>query len=185
MVLSDNLDSLIFKENEVFNIINQSFLVQKTIHKVSDGAILDMICRKNGFSVQFFFFTVNLEPFKEIVIGRIECAQLRFQTIGKHTNLIKRKEIWNISYVIFQILVVGFLHLHNAVFQFNKHKRHTIDKDQDIWSSVVNLPLNPHLRYRCERIILRMLKVDQFYKIEIFLAISANGDFSMITNLSV
>ena len=145
MVLCDNLDSLIFKENEVFYIINESIFVKKTVNKISDGAILDIICCKNCFSVQFFFFTVNLEPFKEIVVGCIKCTKLCFQSIGKHTNLIERKEIRNISHVIFQILVVGFLDLNNAVFQFNKHKGHAIDKNKDIRSSIVDPTLNPHL----------------------------------------
>ena len=145
MVLCDNFDSLILKENEIFYIINQSIFVEKTVNKISDGAILNIIRSKNCFSVQFFFFAINFEPFKEIIVCSIKCTKLCFESIGKHTNLIERKEIRNISHVIFQILVVGFLNLHNTIFQFNEHEWHSIDEDKDIRSSVVDLTLNPHL----------------------------------------
>ena len=145
MILSDNLYSLIFKQYEILNIVNQSFLVKKTINEISDRAIINIISYKDSATIQFFFFAINLEPFKKIVVGCIKCTKLCFQSIRKNTNLIERKEIRNISHVIFQILVVGFFHLNNAVFQFNEYKWHTIDEDKDIRSSVVDLTLNPHL----------------------------------------
>ena len=185
MVLCDNFDSLILKENEIFYIINKSIFVEKTINKISDGAILDIIRSKNCFSVQFFFFAINFEPFKEIIVCSIKCTKLCFEPIGKHTNLIERKEIRNISHVIFQILVVGFLDLNNAIFQFNEHKRHAIDKNKDIRSAIIDLSLYPHLRYCSESVILRMLKVYQLNKIKIFFAIPTNCDFYIITNLPV
>ena len=81
----------------------------------------------------------------QAVINGVIQALNEYNPIGKHTNLIERKEIRNISHVIFQILVVGFLNLHNTIFQFNEHEWHSIDEDKDIRSSVVDLTLNPHL----------------------------------------
>ena len=185
MVFRNNLDRFILEENKVFYVVDKTILIEKTIYKVANGTITCITCILKCFTVKSFFFGFNLQPFKEEVISCIKGTQLGFKTVGEHTYLIECKKVWNILFVILQILVVCFLNLNNTVFEFNEHKGQTVYKDNDIRSSVIRLALYPHLRYSSKGIIGRSIKIDELYKIKVFLAILANGDFNTVAKLVI
>ena len=72
MVLGNNLNALIVKEYKVFDVIQQTFLAEKTINKVCDRKT--MFCYL--LTVKFLLFIVNTKPFKEELISSIPCSEL-------------------------------------------------------------------------------------------------------------
>ena len=120
-----------------------------------------------------------------MIVGGIECTESCFKTVGEHTYLVECKKVRNILLVVLQILVVCFLGLNNAVFEFDEHKGQTVYKDKNIRSSVIRLALYPHLRNSSKGVICRSIKIDELYKIKVFLAIFANGDFNSVAKLVV
>ena len=129
MILGDDLALLVAEHDEVFDVIDQALLAKQTVNEIPHGTLAN--CRRflDCFSVRMLFLGVHLQPLKEVVVSRIKGADSRFQPVGKDTDLIERKEIRNIPQIVFQINVIRFLHLDDAVFQLDEHHRQTVDED--------------------------------------------------------
>ena len=81
----------------------------------------------DGFAVDSLTLFL-LQPLKEIVKGSVKRTKTGFKAVGKHADLIERKEVGNVLDIAFQIFPIGFFHLDDAVFELDKHKGQTVYK---------------------------------------------------------
>ena len=81
MVFRDDLDILIIKNNEVFNIVDQPFFIEQAVDKISDGAVGNRLTFSQFLTVGGFIFILDFQPLKEMVIACAERAEPCFQTV--------------------------------------------------------------------------------------------------------
>ena len=96
MILCDDFDGLILKQDEVFNVIDQGFLVHQAVDEIVGGNTVFA----DGFAVDSLALLL-LQPLKEIVKGSVERTKPSFKTVGKHADLIKRKEVGDVLNIAF------------------------------------------------------------------------------------
>ena len=81
MVFRDDLDILIIKNNEVFNIVDQPFFIEQAVDKISDGAVGNRLTFSQLLTVGRLVFVLDFQPLKEMVIACAERAEPCFQTV--------------------------------------------------------------------------------------------------------
>ena len=81
MVFRDDLDILIIKNNEVFNIVDQPFFIEQAVDKISDGAVGNRLAFSQLLTVGSLVFILDFQPLKEMVIACAERAEPCFQTV--------------------------------------------------------------------------------------------------------
>ena len=81
MVFRDDLDILIIKNNEVFNIVDQPFFIEQAVDKISDGAVGNRLAFSQLLTVGRLVFILDFQPLKEMVIACAERAEPCFQTV--------------------------------------------------------------------------------------------------------
>lgn len=132
-----------------------------------------------------FLLGVHLQPLEEMIVGGVEGAEPCLQPVGQHADLIERKQVRDIPQVVLQVVVIGLLHLDDAVFQLNKHHGQAVDKNQHVRATPVDASLYPHLGNGGEGVVLRAVKIDQLHKIKILFAVAAEADFDAVADLVV
>ena len=81
MVFRDDLDILIIKNNEVFNIVDQPFFIEQAVDKISDGAVGNRLTFSQLLTVGRLVFILDFQPLKEMVIACAERPEPCFQTV--------------------------------------------------------------------------------------------------------
>ena len=154
------------------------FFFTKTAGKVFNG---NTACF-NVFVVWLFIFAFDFKPFKEKLKICVPGTKASFQTVTQNTNLIKGKQVWNVFFVICKIFVIGLFNFDYGIFKFYKNYRKSVYKNNNIRTTPVILPLNPHLRNCSKNVVFRIFKINKFNKIKSLFAILLELNFTTIAN---
>ena len=129
VVFGDDLVLLVAEHDEVFNVIHQSIFLQQAVDEIPDRAFAHRTGFLQRLTVGPFLLGVHLQPLEEMIVGGVEGTEPRLQPVGQHTDLVEGEQVRDIPQIVLQVVVIGFLHLDDAVFQLDKHHGQTIDED--------------------------------------------------------
>ena len=185
VVFGNDLVLLIAEHDEVFYVVDQPAFLQQAVDEIPDRAFAHRTGFLQSLTVGPFLLGVHLQPLEEMIVGGVEGAEPCLQPVGQHADLIERKQVRDIPQVVLQVVVIGLLHLDDAVFQLNKHHGQAVDKNQHVRATPVDASLYPHLGNGGEGVALRAVKIDQLHKIKILFAVAAEADFDAVADLVV
>ena len=185
MVFGNDLVLLVAEHDKVFDVIHQTIFPQQAVDEIADRAFSHCTGFLQRLTVRPFLLGVNLQPLKEMIVGGVERAEPCLQPIGQHADLVECEQVRDIPQIIFQVVVVSFLYLDDAVFQLDKHHGQAVDENQHIRAAPVDAPLYPHLRNGGEGVVFRTVEIHHLHKIEILFAVAAEADLDAVADLVV
>ena len=185
VVLGNDLVFLVAEHDEVLDVIDQPVLPQQAVDEIPHGALPDGAGVPDGLPVRVLPLRIHLQPLEEVIVAGVERPEPGFQPVGEHADLIEGKQVRNVPQIVFQVVVIGFLHLDDAVFQLNEHHRHAVDVQEHVRPPPVEAPLNPHLGDGGEGVVRGVVEIHQLHEGEVLLAVPAHGDPDAVSDFVV
>ena len=181
MVLGNDFGPLVVEEDKVLYVVDQTLLAEQALYQVEDGGAFF----RNLLSVYLLFLVVDAQPLEEEFVAGVKSAQLSSQPVGEHAYLVQREDVGNFFTIAAKVFVVGLLHFHGGVLQFDEHQWQTVHEQQHIGTAVAEMALDPHLVDGGKVVFQRTLKIDQLHNHEIVFAVYSRIDFDSVPDLVI